>query len=561
MRFHLLTPFHHLRLATAALMLCSAVPAIAAGPVDPVDYPRLSATQLSVVRDLVDRSQLPLADWPRSQFGYGPFADSQNPSHSDLIYQMRADATALAQAQYDKLPAYRELLQRSQDQLIQKMLDPAAWGSWYELSRWEDGITFAQGGGQVKPWADPFLKHNIMYSGNLFQMLGYYGMLYRDRKYEAPGSLTYVWDRATARQVDADYDGEPQVFRYDFKRIGQALRRQYQEGDYVGIACQPKYAFTLCNEVPILAYRHYDLLLGTRYAPEVQSKFMKGVRWDPRTQRFMIFVNQQTKEPFFVSPEKQLAGDPIGGMYWHHPINKALVQKSYEYHRDIALQFYLGNVRDAIRDSGIGFGFFANYAAELGDLDSRNKMLAYADVNFAAVGKDQVRRCTINEVPLVEAPREKHFEQWQSDGEKFGKRIVFGAHGCSLMAMALLNEGGSQWRLYNRPWTAAHFAQPFISGVEYPRTLVDQAVFDARKDALVVGLLPGRANAGVVTVDVNQLDVRKSYVVEVDGKAVGTLVRGSAQGEALTWSPDRVLTVRLKLDAARSLVVRSVPRA
>ena len=145
--------------------------------VDPAQYPKLSERQLAVLRDVVDRSQQPLLDWPRAQFGYGPTAGSTNPADSDLIYQVRADASAVAQAQYDKVPAYRELYRKTMDALIRKMLEPATWGSWYELSRWEDGLLFGQGGGQVEPWADPFKKHNIMYSGNLFQMLGYYAML------------------------------------------------------------------------------------------------------------------------------------------------------------------------------------------------------------------------------------------------------------------------------------------------------------------------------------------------------------------------------------------------
>ena len=529
--------------------------------IDPSRYPRLSSRQMSVVRELVDRAGKPLAEWPRAQFGFGPTADSSNAADSDLIYQIRADASALAQVQYDKVPAYRELYQRGVDQLIQKMLDPMAWGSWYEMSRWEDGITFAQGGGQVEPWADPFKKHNIMYSGNLFQMLGYYTMLFNDRKYDAPGSLTYVWDATTAKSVGSNYDGASQVFRYDHKSLAEALRRQYIEGNYVGIACQPKYAFTLCNEVPILAYRHYDMSHGTRYAPVIERKFMANERWDPRTQRFMIFVNQQTREPMFVEPEKQLAGDPIGGMYWHHPINPELVKKSYQYHRDIAMQFYLGNVREAIRDQGIGFGFFANYAAELGDLATRDKLIAYADANFGPISRDGTYRYSITEIALNDAPKEKHFESWQSDGEKFGKRIVFGGQANSLMAMAQLNDGNVSWRIYNQPWKPAHFEQPFISGVDYPRVLVSQAVFDAQKDALVVGLEPGKTEVDEVSVDINKLSPRKVYVVEIDGKPVGKLLRGKTDGSGLNWSSDGVLTVRLSLPSARSLVVRGLRSA
>jgi hypothetical protein len=541
-----------LALAGAALF-AAATPA---ADINPADYPKLSGRQIAVLRDIVERSRQPLAGWPRAQFGYGPTAGSNNPAHSDLIYQVRADASALAQAQHDKLPAYRELLQGSMGRLIQKMLEPPVWGAWYELSRWEDGLLFERGGGQISPWADPFRKHNIMYSGNLFQMLGYYAMLYGDRKYDAPGALTYVWDQRVAKEVDARYDGPRQTFRYDHTGLAKALHRQYVEGNYVGIACQPRYAFTLCNEVPILAYRHYDLTHGTDYAPEVEARYLANEKWDARTQRFMIFVNQLTGEPHFVQPEQQLAGDPIGGMYWHYPINKDLVAKSYQYHRDIALQFYVGNVPDAIRDQGIGFGFFANYAAEVGDLESRDKLIAYADRNFDPEEKDGRHRYSITDIAIAQQPKDKHFEVWQGNDHRSGVRNIFGGQANSLMAMAQLNDGGAQWRLYNRPWTAEHFKQPFISGVDYPRVLVNQAVFDPAKDALIVGLQPGTASVGTVSFDVNRLDPRKRYRVEVDGREIGRLEQGKTSSAALRWSRDKVLTVEVNLAAPRSIVIR-----
>jgi hypothetical protein len=42
-----------------------------------------------------------------------------------------------------------------------------------------------------KPWSDPVIKENIMYSGHLLLMTSLYAMLFDDNEFEKSGSLTF----------------------------------------------------------------------------------------------------------------------------------------------------------------------------------------------------------------------------------------------------------------------------------------------------------------------------------------------------------------------------------
>ena len=61
----------------------------------------------------------------------------------------------------------------------------------------------------------------------------------------------------------------------------------------------------------------------------------------------------------------------------------------------------------------------------------------------------------------------------------------------NLAAAAELNVKNGIFDLHNRPWTDAHFSEPFISNVDYPKALVKQAYYDQSKDVLSSPSFPG----------------------------------------------------------------------
>ncbi len=103
--------------------------------------------------------------------------------------------------------------------------------------------------------------------------------------------------------------------------------------------------------------------------------------------------------------------------------------------------------------------------------------------------------------------------------------------GNALIPLARLDKGNDFRKLYQNPWTDAHFKEPFISDVDYLTTNVSQAVYDANKQALVVTLMPGPVKAAKISFKVRQLDPAKTYSVLKDKKPAGRLER-AADGTA-----------------------------
>src|SRR5690606_22254275 len=134
-------------------------------------------------------------------------------------------------------------------------------------------------------WIDPVKDQNIMYSGHLFQMVNTYAMLYGDRRYEAPGSLTFVYDpvgRGMGRQE----------FAYDNSSLAKVLYSQFEENDCAGIESEPNPISPECKQPPTPTYELYDARPGTDYFPTVSMRcrqvFDARDYVDPKTGSFMV---------------------------------------------------------------------------------------------------------------------------------------------------------------------------------------------------------------------------------------------------------------------------------
>ncbi len=67
---------------------------------------------------------------------------------------------------------------------------PAIWEDWYLMSQ-GTRLTDPDLKELRKPWSDPVVRENIMYSGHLLLMTSLYAMLFDDDEFEQPGSLTF----------------------------------------------------------------------------------------------------------------------------------------------------------------------------------------------------------------------------------------------------------------------------------------------------------------------------------------------------------------------------------
>jgi hypothetical protein len=152
-------------------------------------------------------------------------------------------AYAAGVAHYHRLPAMRSAFKSLLRQIIHKMLRREVWGYWFNTSH----------GGNLldpdlkelrKPWADPVIKENIMYSGHLLLMTSLYAMLFDDDEFEKEGSLTFHWSPLFWGLGRED-------FAYDNRSLQKVIFQQMEENDWVGVCCEPNAVFVVCNQFPV----------------------------------------------------------------------------------------------------------------------------------------------------------------------------------------------------------------------------------------------------------------------------------------------------------------------
>ena len=158
-------------------------------------------------------------------------------------YQLSVMAYATGLAHFHRLPAARSMFKRLLDQIMHKMLLRDVWGYWWNASL--SGDVIDPGRTELrKPWADPIIKENIMYSGHLLMMTSMYAMLFDDDKYEKPGSLTFVWGPLL-------WTIGKEKFEYDNRSVQAAILAEMERSKWIGVCCEPNLIFVVCNQFPV----------------------------------------------------------------------------------------------------------------------------------------------------------------------------------------------------------------------------------------------------------------------------------------------------------------------
>ena len=188
----------------------------------------------------------------------------------------------------------------------------------------------------------------------------------------------------------------------------------------------------------------------------------------------------------------------------------------------------------------IGFGMFTALAAEVGDTDARDRLLDYADRNFATEWRDGTFH-----FPRSDAwnPNEK--------GDSSGIDLLTAN---ALLPMARLNTGDGLWDLYSRPWTDAKRAEPHFAAIDQNVAGVSSAHYDDVDGSLRLTLLPGPA-AGELSFSVHNLDEGRAYTVRQDDAEIGQLRKGGAS-ERLNWSEADAM---VRIDASKAAAIQLVP--
>lgn len=353
------------------------------GPRPPkVAAPLLSDEQVGSIRHIDNLSRLPRGDW-HHMTGPLPLQEDFNAYRYQLGYM----SLALALAHYHRLPAAPAVFQGTLDRLIQRMLEPDVW--WY----WRDTSTAGGFGGLELPrlpsQSDPVAQDNIMYSAYLMDMTLLYTMLFDDRKYEQPGSLTF---RVQPFLWGADRQEE---FRYDQRSLAQRIYWNLVQNGYLGVACEPYCVFQICNQVPILGYRLHDHIYGGSLAEEAMDGYIKawadfgdGVNDRGHFVKYIIQRNELLPNDIRADADALYADAWLGMLLnmWRPDLVRQIYQKREMWldrrpDGTIAVK-NLGRLpgsQDLVQPGTLGeFGWFAGWASEMGDEETLTGMLNHA---------------------------------------------------------------------------------------------------------------------------------------------------------------------------------------
>jgi len=565
-----------LLVSIAALTMATAVASVASAAgasvtkearrselVNPVDYPRMTDKEIGHIRHIARLSRNPPGDWSGFDTIYLPL-------QGEKMFVIAFMAYTLELAQHELTPAYHDIYKSSIENLLKKMQHPDVWYSWMFESRHGSVETIKDEpmDWMTNPgWIDPILKDNIQLKAYIQQIAAAYQMLYGDTRYEQPGAFTFKWTGGMS-------NGQMN-FRYTLTDITKNIYEEMVDSNFVGSACEPGRVFWICNAPSNAGFLIYDHLYGTHYGdagPRMKAKWIKEGFRDPQTYMSVMFVSTSLRDPSTNveprTPMMDIAGSEEAGwaavynVGWDYDYSRAqylvhrekeldeiLTGRLFKVQGDQDASYALAGSFDTKTPEEIAgrmavrsfqMGFFTTYAAEMGDRETKEKLLAYAERNFH--------------------PRWENGEYYYPRNDDYSIDERGNVHGVdvwagsALLPIARLDRGGGLRDLYTNQWGDKQYKQPYISDVDTLAAGVSQAFYDERKDALVITLIPGPIKTKEVSFVVRQLEPGKSYTVIKDGQTIGQLSLKQHPASTI-WQDDGTVKVLTSINAPHTFVL------
>lgn len=490
--------------------IAPAIPAI-----DPATYQQIGTDEMGLLRWYLSVSDDPLDDFSKIK----SYEDAQF-YLSSYRYSIAFMTYFFALEQYHKLPAWREYLQPRMDRLIQKMLQKQVWQYWAERSK---GVDFLEPllNTPYPEQHDPVGDQNIMYSGHLGHMIGLYEMLYHDLKWSAPGSIVFTWS-------------DTEQYVYDNNSLQKVMYDQMMNNSYHSIECEPNAVFGECNQHPILSFMLYDKVHGTSYADARElflDFFLKNMFINPVThetvllylvkqkttisQEFCSFGNGLSLITVPLAWLGQIVVNSSVSNGWNgafmHVWEPDLIERHYPYQKEnhvIAPDDQTAYLKTEMITDQIATPFFAILAAEVGDLELRDKLVAWCKDFYQPTWENGMLHYPVGE------------DTYLNSGDTFTPwpQALTGV----LIALAMANPHDGLATMHNQPFTPQSFEAPRVTGVDFPNVLLKRAIYDSDKEALVVTTAPGAAQSGITSFTITQLEPARTWEIFVDGSSQGT---------------------------------------
>ena len=242
-------------------------------------------------------------------------------------------------------------------------------------------------------------------------------------------------------------------------------------------------------------------------------------------------------------------GDGWNG-HAQHVWDKAYIEKIYPNQKKLYMPSMLQGEPGEDMGSYVSFdfGWFALLASEVGDTETVQTMVDYADKHFQPTWKDGG----------YYYPTTPDYQYNFNRDEKGFIKNVGPVTGNVLIGFTSINPKDGLWQIYNKPFNKSHFLNPYITQVEYLEANVTQAIYDTKKEALILTLGPGPVKSETTSFTVRQLDPLITYKLIIDGQVQGEI--NASKGIALpniNWQSDGSLQITIVLDKMRSFVLKA----
>jgi hypothetical protein len=147
--------------------------------------------------------------------------------------------------------------------------------------------------------------------------------------------------------------------------------------------------------------------------------------------------------------------------------------------------------------------YFAMLAAEVGDTDTRDKLVAWCKDFYKPTWDNGMLHYPAKEPVNVNTSGE--FTPYSN--------ATTGA----LISFAMANPKNGMWSLVNKPFNDQNFLAPKVSGLDFPNILLKRAIYDFEKEALIITTVGGTDQSGSTSFNVTQLDPGRTWELFVDG--------------------------------------------
>ena len=175
-------------------------------------------------------------------------------SGTQVRYQLNGLVWSMSLYAANFLPNAPGVIRDAIERVAHKHTDLRVWKYWRPLNLL----------GNLDPNPDPIRRDNIMFSAFLCDALNTLEAATGSRRFDEPGSLTFVWK-----------DGR--TFPYDHHSIVAAVRSNYDRSKLGFFPCEPGWSFTVCNIMGAQSMRNHDALHGTNDWGAVRDSWVRSL--------------------------------------------------------------------------------------------------------------------------------------------------------------------------------------------------------------------------------------------------------------------------------------------